>query len=253
MVYLQQFDSYTAEHQSFMVTVGFDGTVLGSSDGLKSSLGYEQADVTGKNLVEFIDERLHSAIGFWVESMHKDQGDKNRYTSLIVPLIAKDGSERIFSLLVRPTNLSGKDIYLVVAESGLESADQHDKKVISKIKKRNRQQREGWDFIVNSKGVITDSSGKSRLGYEKEEVLNKNFTDFIKSDKLQIDQISNNLQLQTSFILTLSFKNKDSKEVRCKTCFAPDFLADPGSPAFIVSFRPLMVEQDSNTSQTSVA
>jgi PAS domain S-box-containing protein len=234
MVYLQEFDSYTAEHQSFMTTVSLDGTILSASEGLYDSLGYEQAEVSGTNLIEYINPKLHNAVGFWMESMSQDQGDKNPYTSIIIPLIGKDEKEHIFSLLVRPTNLSGKDFYLIVAEAGLDSADAHDKKVISKLAKKSRKQREGWDFIINTNGLIIEATRKSSLGYEKNEILNESLLDLIESDQKKLIE---KLKVQESFVLPLKLKTKQGEPKSYAACFVPDFLADSTSPAFIVILR----------------
>ncbi len=235
MVYLQEFDSYTAEHQSFMATVSLDGTIFSVSEGLYSSLGYKQSEVLGKNLIEYINPKLHNAVGFWMENIQQNEEDKSPYTSIILPLIGKDKKEHVFSLLIRSTNLGGKDFYLIVAEAGLSSADAHDKKVISKLAKNSRRQRESWDFLVDNNGLVVECSGKSELGYEKDEVLNKSFLDLIGSDQ---KELLDKLKTQESFVLTLKLRTKHSGLINYSVCFVPDFLAEEEKPAFIAALRP---------------
>lgn len=250
MVYLQQFDSYTAEHESFMTTISLDGTILTTSQGVEDSLGYSVADMIGKNFVEYINPKFHGAVGFWMSSIKQEEDSDSSYVSLIVPLIARDDREKIFSLLVRPTHLSGQDIYLVIGEAGLSSADAHDKKVLSKIAQKSRKQREGWDFIISSEGKVIDSSGKSKLGYGKDELSGKSFLDLLESPS---QELIDSLKKQEAFVLTLSLKTKDSGFEKFEVCFAPDFLAEQNKPAFIVALRPQEVRQFPSSSQTSAS
>lgn len=250
IVYLQEFTSYTAERQSFMVTINTDGLILTVSHGIKDSLGYEVSEAVGSSIMEYIDPSIHEATIFWVEGLNQKGRDEGSYTSLIVPLISKGGEEKIFSLLIRPTCLNGKRAYLAVAEAGLDSAKLHDKKVISRLARDGRSQREGWDFIIDKEGLITEVSGVSRTGYLKEDLLGRSLLDIIESDTKEVLESLNKTE---SFVLSLNLKTKLSKSGKYLVCFAPDFLADPESPAFIVALRPQEAPLSASTSQTSAA
>jgi len=254
MVYLQQFNSYTAQRQSFMATLSSEGTILTVSRGIEDILGYQQEALIGKNFIEYINPNLHTIIGFWLEGIELKKNDKNPYASLVLPLIAKDSKETIFSLLIRSTHLGGQDIYIVIAEAGLSSADAHDKKVLSKLAQKSRKQRESWDFIINSKGQVIDSSGKSSLGFEKDELLGKSFSGLLQSPS---KSLASSLKEQKGFILPLNLKTRSADYKEYKVCFTPDFIAEPDKPAFIVALRPQIssqaAQQSASTSQTSGA
>lgn len=249
MVYLQQFNSYTAQQQSFMATLALDGTVLTISKGVVDSLGYSEEDIIGKNFLEYINPNLYVSAAFWMEGIEAEK-KKTSHTSLVLPLISKSGEERIFSLLIQSTHLAGKDIYLVIAEAGLSSADSHDKKVISKLAQKSRQQREGWDFIISSAGTIEEASGKSELGYEKEELINVSFPDLLESPN---EEFIDGIRKQESFVLDVNLKAKSAKFQKYRVCFTPDFLAEPEKPAFIVALRPQEVPLSASNAQTSAA
>lgn len=250
MVYLQQFHSYTANHNSFMATATPDGTILTVSQGILDALGYKEENLVGKNFTDFINPKFHTATMFWLDGITRDSGEDNPYTSFILPLVSQSSEERVFSILVKQATLAGQNVYVVVAEAGLESADVHDKEVISKLAKKTRQKRESWDFIVSSTGIITEVSGGSQLGYSHGELLGKPLTNLLESPN---EQLLSNLKNQESFVVPLSFRTKDSSLGGYEACFTPDFLAEPGSPAFIVALRPPVAPQSASTSRTSGA
>ncbi len=234
MVYLQQFNSYAADNQSFMVTIKNDGTILTASPGIFEAIGYNQQDIIGTNFINYIDPIFYKAASFWMERIDNNSSDGGSYVSFVMPLKCKDKGEKMFSLLMRSTNLGGEDIYIVIGEAGLDSADSHDRKVLSKLAKKNREQRESWDFIINPEGKIIDSSGKSELGYEKDDLKGKSFFDLLDD---QNKELKNKLKTQESFVLDLRLKLKSSSIEDYKVCFIPDFLAEPENPAFIVALR----------------
>jgi hypothetical protein len=165
-----------------------------------------------------------------------------------VPLLTKDQGEKMFSILIRPAHLGGRDIYVVLAEVGKEAIDSQEQKVLSKIAQKDRKKRENWDFIIDSKGLILEVSGKSDFGYKKDELLGK---DLIKTLDLQDKDLSEQLNKQESYVFTTKLKSKDQTQKEYKACFTPDFIADPEDhQGFIVAFRSLEAQPASSTSQT---
>ncbi|HRV76258.1 MAG: PAS domain-containing protein [Candidatus Nomurabacteria bacterium] len=251
MVYLQQFNAYTADNPSFMTTMSQEGTILTVSQGLFDALGYAQEEVTGKSFLDFLNPKLHLTALFWIESIAENKHTNNPYSSLIVPLLTKEDEEKIFSVLIRPAHLGGKDIYIVLAEAGKEAADSQEQKVLSKIAQKDRKRRENWDFIIDDEGTILEVSGKSDFGYKKEDLIGNSL---IKTLEINDKKLSNQLKIQESYVFTTKLKSKDDKQKEYKACFTPDFIVEPGDKqGFIVAFRPLEAQRDSSTSQTSAA
>lgn len=236
MVYLQQFNSsYTADNQSFMVTLDDSGTILTISKGVEGALQYPAKEVIGKCLADFIDSKYHGVIGFWIEKIKQNSGEGDPYTSLVLPLISRSGQEDIFSFLVRPIHLNNRDIYIAIAEESFGQADKNNNKTISKIAQKSKQKSRAWSFVINSKGIITEVSDIEGLGYQDESLINTSILDILISyDKSLMDKLAR----QEGFILPLTIRTKSSKSQEYDVCFTPDFLAGPKESAFIVALRP---------------
>ena len=93
MVYMQQFNTYTAENPSFMATLSLNFTILSASQGVEESLGYKVDDLVGSKVTKVTPDSMHASNIYWMEGLAEIKDEKNPYSSALVLMKTKSDEE----------------------------------------------------------------------------------------------------------------------------------------------------------------
>jgi PAS domain S-box-containing protein len=238
IVYLQEFESITNSEESFMVILSLEGSILGVNGVSDTILGYSTQDVIGISLAEVMPPEYRETISFWLAKIRQSEGSKNPYMLAIIPIISSSGAEFKLSFAAKCVELDGRKVVLGLAEVGEHIVDKFQRRITAHLASSPRKQREAWDFIISSSGIITHSSGESLLGYKEGELLGDDILGLIKNSEIPPESLKEKIKNLESFSFRSEVKISSGTVVSAEVCFMKDYLADKNEEqGLIVAFK----------------
>ena len=179
----ERYRSLVDNSSRLICTHDLEGRLLSINPAAARSLGYQPADVIGRNLSEFLPTASHSLFGHYLVLIQREMVDTG-----LMPVMRKDGRECIWeytnSLQVEP----GKPSYVLGYAHDVTESKRFEK-ALRESEERYRDLFENSSDLIqiaNPDGLIVyvNSVWKRVLGYEDAEVRLFSFFDIVHPDSL---------------------------------------------------------------------
>lgn len=166
IVYLQEYRAFTAGKDSMMIILSPNGTIVSTTSTIKNVLGFEAADAIGINIKDCLPGDYQEVVQYWLDKIFQITQDPEPYFSAVISIINSAGEPVPLAFFAKAVEFKGKRHILSVADSDKAVLERFVTLLSNETGPKNLdfgRQFTAWDFSIDSKGDIIDTSPNNAL------------------------------------------------------------------------------------------
>lgn len=163
IVYLQEYNAFTAGKDSFMVLLDPSGTVMSATPGVKGLLGFEPEEVVGLNISDGDIAETKEVTSFWIDKVFEIGETEHPYLISVAKIFNKKGKRMPFAFFAKATGLKGRPLIFAIVDADPGAIERFSKKLGTPPEEGEDCRYAIWDFVIDRTGQILEVSSNNKI------------------------------------------------------------------------------------------
>lgn len=163
IVYLQEYNAFTAGKDSFMVLLDPSGIIMSATAGVRGLLGFTPEEIIGSNINEGDTPEIKEVTLFWMDKVFEISETRNPYLISVTKLFNKEGKKIPFAFFAKATNLKSRRLIFAVIDADEGAIQRFSKRFAVSPKEGEGHHHAVWDFVIDLSGKVLDVSSSNKI------------------------------------------------------------------------------------------